>query len=342
LKTKFVLATLILFALPSLFADTVILVALPSELNAVRKEVRVVGQPAQLAGHKVSVGYHKGEKICIAITGAGNLNSAMITQTLLTRYKVDRVISIGVAGNLNDGWKVGDLLIATDVINHQQGKETPAGFETKEQQPSTISRQISADYIGKCEDLRSNAVEITRAWLSGSPAARTNDTTETLPFGFAQGKLSAQGDSKAAEDRVHTNAAAGIPRQSTFAEASADRARNDKRRNEQPQAGTPTPPNIREGKLVSGESFIASSAKRKWLRETFHADAVDMVSAGIARVCEANGVPYVIIRALSDNADEFASEDFARFVNAYKEPATVPIAIPLVDRLAQTPSTEQR
>jgi nucleoside phosphorylase len=61
-----------------------------------------------------------------------------------------------------------------------------------------------------------------------------------------------------------------------------------------------------------------------------------MVSAGIARVCEANGVPYVILRALSDNADEFASEDFALFVNAYKEPATTPIAVSLVDRVAGT------
>jgi adenosylhomocysteine nucleosidase len=309
LKTTFVLAALVLFALPSLFADTVILVALPSELNAVRKEVRVVGQPAQLAGHKVSVGYHKGEKICIAITGAGNLNSAMITQTLLTRYKVDRVISIGVAGNLNDGWKVGDVLIATDVINHQQGKETPAGFETKEQQPSAISHQLSAEYIGKCEDLRSNTAQIAHAVV----------------------------------DEVHTNAAAEIPRQFASTEkATADKARNDKRRNEQPQAGTPTPPNIREGKLVSGESFIASSAKRKWLRETFQADAVDMVSAGIARVCEANGVPYVILRALSDNADEFASEGFARFVSAYKEPTTAPIAVSLIDRFVRTQPAEPR
>ena len=67
-----------------------------------------------------------------------------------------------------------------------------------------------------------------------------------------------------------------------------------------------------------------------------------MVSAGIARVCEANGVLYVIIRALSDNADESASEGFARFVNAYRDPATVPIAIAVVDRDTQTPVKNQR
>ena len=53
-------------------------------------------------------------------------------------------------------------------------------------------------------------------------------------------------------------------------------------------------------------------------------------------------VSYVIIRALSDNADEFASEDFARFVNAYKESATAPIAVSLVDHLAQTEAPRRR
>jgi len=61
-----------------------------------------------------------------------------------------------------------------------------------------------------------------------------------------------------------------------------------------------------------------------------------MVSAGIARVCEANGVPYVIIRALSDNADESATAAFASFVQSGKgkEPVTVPIALGLIEQVA--------
>ena len=89
---------------------------------------------------------------------------------------------------------------------------------------------------------------------------------------------------------------------------------------------------------MSGDSFIASTPKRKWLRETFQADAVDMVSVGIARVCEANGVPYVIVRALSDNADESASAAFASFVQNFREPVTVPIALALVERPVSGPS----
>lgn len=62
-----------------------------------------------------------------------------------------------------------------------------------------------------------------------------------------------------------------------------------------------------------------------------------MVSAGIARVCEANGVPYVILRVPSDNADESASVDFAAFVQKYKEPVTASIAVRLIDGLTSTP-----
>jgi nucleoside phosphorylase len=45
-------------------------------------------------------------------------------------------------------------------------------------------------------------------------------------------------------------------------------------------------------------------------------------------------VPYVIVRALSDRADESASAAFAAFVQSSKEPATVPMALALVERVA--------
>ncbi len=60
-----------------------------------------------------------------------------------------------------------------------------------------------------------------------------------------------------------------------------------------------------------------------------------MVSAGIAHVCEAHGVPYVILRVLSDHADENASADFAAFVQKYREPLTADIALRLSGAVAQ-------
>jgi nucleoside phosphorylase len=162
---------------PFLFADTAILVALSSELDGVRKEVRLVGQGVELAGRSVFIAYRKGEKIYIVRTGAGIMNAAMTTQALLARHKVDRVISIGVAGNLSEQWAVGDVLIATEVVSHQEGKETPAGFEVK--QRSAISGQLSAECQGKCRELRREAVETAQQIAAGMLLTHTELKPET-------------------------------------------------------------------------------------------------------------------------------------------------------------------
>jgi nucleoside phosphorylase len=313
-----ILAPTVLF-IGSTFADTAILVALPSEQSALSREVRIVGQPVEMAQHRISIGYHRGEKLYIVRTGAGNLNSAMVTQALLTRYRIDRVISIGVAGNLADEeggsgkgegrGRIGDIFIATEVVSHQEGKETPGGFEVKQGQPSVISHQRSAEYEQRCAELRSNVVEVARKIIEdGRPKAEGGEAAAPARTNNGGGQ---------AESDETPSSANGRPTTTT------DGGKRDAR-----------PTNLWVGRLVSGESFIASTAKRKWLRETFKADAVDMVSVGIARVCEANGVPYVIIRVLSDNADESASAAFASFVQDFKEPVTVPITLALVERFA--------
>jgi nucleoside phosphorylase len=90
---------------------------------------------------------------------------------------------------------------------------------------------------------------------------------------------------------------------------------------------------VRSGRIASGDKFISTGAKRAWLRETFQADAVDMMSAAIAQACEANGVPYVMIRVLSDNADERATEDFAAFTRK-ENTVTAEIAARILEALA--------
>ena len=50
------LVTATLFVSSSLLADAAILVALPSELDGMRKEIRIGGQSVDPTGHKVSIG----------------------------------------------------------------------------------------------------------------------------------------------------------------------------------------------------------------------------------------------------------------------------------------------
>lgn len=68
------------------------------------------------------------------------------------------------------------------------------------------------------------------------------------------------------------------------------------------------------GRIVSGDQFIADSEKVKWLESEFNAMAVEMESAAIAQVAHLNNIPFVIIRSISDNANNGASMDYEEFI----------------------------
>lgn len=70
---------------------------------------------------------------------------------------------------------------------------------------------------------------------------------------------------------------------------------------------------VYEGRIVSGDQFIADKAKKSWLTDTFGAYCTEMEGAAIAHVCHLNHMPCVIIRAISDNADDSADMNFAEF-----------------------------
>lgn len=71
----------------------------------------------------------------------------------------------------------------------------------------------------------------------------------------------------------------------------------------------------RESSIVSGNSFVASSDRRALLAEQFSSGIVDMNSAGLLESCAAHRVPLMIVRVVSDNADEHARADFDAFVS---------------------------
>ncbi len=71
---------------------------------------------------------------------------------------------------------------------------------------------------------------------------------------------------------------------------------------------------VRNGRLVSGDEFVASVEKIKWLRDTFNADCTEMEGAAVAHVCHVFKMPFLIIRAISDKANHDAKVDFPEFV----------------------------
>lgn len=67
---------------------------------------------------------------------------------------------------------------------------------------------------------------------------------------------------------------------------------------------------IHQGGVLTGDQAIVSEEKRKWLWETFRGDCVEMEGAAVAKVCQLNGIPFLIVRAISDSATEEAEAEF--------------------------------
>ncbi|MCL4432472.1 MAG: 5'-methylthioadenosine/adenosylhomocysteine nucleosidase [Epsilonproteobacteria bacterium] len=69
-----------------------------------------------------------------------------------------------------------------------------------------------------------------------------------------------------------------------------------------------------EGIIATGDQFVASSERKAWIESTFNADALEMEGASVACVCQNFGVPFFVLRAISDTADGGASDDFDAFL----------------------------
>ena len=64
-------------------------------------------------------------------------------------------------------------------------------------------------------------------------------------------------------------------------------------------------------RLASGDKFVADPVLSNRIKSDFSADICDMEGAGIALVCARSGVPFTMIKLVSDGADSAATEDFA-------------------------------
>jgi len=66
----------------------------------------------------------------------------------------------------------------------------------------------------------------------------------------------------------------------------------------------------------SGDKFIGTEEEKKYLHNTFGGDICDMESAGIVLTCEANAVPCLMLKAVSDGLSEGAQSFFDALYSA--------------------------
>lgn len=67
------------------------------------------------------------------------------------------------------------------------------------------------------------------------------------------------------------------------------------------------------GRVVSGDQFISDKNTKKRLIENFKAYCTEMEGAAIAQAAYLNGIPFLVIRAISDKADDSATMSYNEF-----------------------------
>ena len=68
---------------------------------------------------------------------------------------------------------------------------------------------------------------------------------------------------------------------------------------------------LAQGRIASGDQFISGNEKKASIISNFHPQCVEMEGCAIAQTCYANNVPFVIIRCMSDTADDSVKETYS-------------------------------
>lgn len=198
-----------------------------------RKKVRA-------AGADFVCGRIAGKDAVVVMCGIGKVCAGAVAQCMIDRFSVDAIVNTGVAGGLDPRLSVGDLVIATDAVQHD--------FD-----------------------------------LTG--------------FGYVRGHLPCAGGEKGIPTRFAADPELSDRFERAFSNAKC--AGN---------AGK-----VIRGTVASGDIFVCDPALRQSLIENYHAAAVEMEGAAVAQVCYLGGVPFALVRAISDLAGESAGVSFDTF-----------------------------
>lgn len=107
-----------------------ILCALDQEIERLLKEIeRPVHR--QLCGYDYVEGALRGVNVVLCKCGVGKVNAAVCAQTMILTWSVRLVINSGVAGALREPLEIGDICVASDLVQHDVDTTAvgdPVGF----------------------------------------------------------------------------------------------------------------------------------------------------------------------------------------------------------------------
>jgi adenosylhomocysteine nucleosidase len=218
--------------------------AIPQELAHLR--TTLADARSTEAAHTVfDSGIIDGHDVVLVGSGMGKVNAALVTTLLADRFGCRTIVFTGVAGGLDPGLAIGDIVVADFLIQHDAGVVENGRVRTY--QPGYVPVINPTDRLGYPVD------------------------AELL-------------------DRVRQRLAdVSIPGQIVY------------------------------GTVLSGDQYLNCETTRDRLVRELGGEAIEMEGGAVAQVCEAFGIPWLAIRALSDLAGGDALFDFTAFVDQAAE-----------------------
>lgn len=208
--------------------------AMDLEIEALKSKMKI-DRTVSSASMEFLEGTLNETDVVIVKCGVGKVNAAICAQMLCGIFHVTHIINTGIAGSLNAGIDIGDIVVSADAIHH--------------------------------------------------------DMDATI-FGYAKGEVPGLGCREFNADRHLIEAAV-----SSCKEVNPDI-------------------HVFEGRVVSGDQFISDKNVKDSLIREFSPYCTEMEGAAIAHTAWLNHIPFVIIRAISDKADDSAQMDYPAFEKA--------------------------
>jgi len=243
---------------------TAIISAFSEELEAFKAQASIK-KTVVLNGRSVYLGVLGGHKVALTLSGESMVNAAMVTQMLVDRFRIEKIVFTGIAGGVNPSLSIGDVVIPAQWAEYQENlfaRETAPDVYT----PPSWFQPILPNYGMMFPE----TVGVTN--VDGQP----DQETMTLWFPVDPGMLA-----------VAQQVAGSVELEQCTPEGIC--------LSEEPiiKAG---------GNGASGPTFVDNAEYRQYVWATWSADALDMESAAVAHVATVNGVPFIVFRSLSDLA----------------------------------------
>lgn len=228
--------------------------AMPEEVHTLA-EAMTDPTEYKLAGRVYTAGELFGGPAVLAHSRVGKVSAATSVTHLITLFGVSRLLFTGVAGGVAKEVVVGDIVIGTDLAQHDMDA-------------SPLFPPLEIPLTG-------------RSWFAAD-AALTDAVAAGAQAWVAEGRP-------------------GLDKADDFTLAG-----------------------VRRGPIISGDRFVSSHDEVAALRARLpNALAVEMEGAAVAQVCTEHGVPFAVVRLISDTADDHAASHFTESLGTLAGAAAV-------------------